>query len=56
MMHLVFCVSLLGMAWLAEYIGIVNLYLFAAALTISAIVAGLLNYRAFRDQKFIVQR
>lgn len=51
MMHLVFCVSLLGMAWLAEYIGIVNLYLFAAALTILAIVAGLLNFRAFQDQK-----
>ena len=50
MMHLVFCISLLGMAWLAEYIGIVNLYLFAAVLTILAIVAGLLNYRAFQDQ------
>ncbi|CAI6083269.1 hypothetical protein PAECIP112173_03857 [Paenibacillus sp. JJ-100] len=50
MMHLVFCVSLLGMAWLAEYIGIVNLYLFAAGLTILAIIAGLLNYRAFQDK------
>ncbi|KAA8784885.1 MFS transporter [Paenibacillus amylolyticus] len=50
MMHLVFCVSLLGMAWLAEYIGIVNLYLFAAALTILAIVAGLLNFRAFQEK------
>ncbi|WP_145336333.1 MFS transporter [Paenibacillus xylanexedens] len=51
MMHLIFCVSLLGMAWLAEYIGIVNLYLFAAALTILAIVAGLLNFRAFQEKK-----
>ncbi|MFS0872966.1 MFS transporter [Paenibacillus xylanilyticus] len=50
LMHLVFCISLLGMAWLAEYIGIVNLYLFAAGLTILAIFVGLLNYRAFRDK------
>lgn len=49
MMHFVFCISLLGMAWLAEYIGIINLYLFAAGLTILAIVAGLLHYRAFQD-------
>ncbi|MCK6076250.1 MFS transporter [Paenibacillus silvae] len=55
MMHLVFCISLLGMAWLAEYIGIVNLYLFAAALTILAIVAGLLNYRAFQEKTFLRQ-
>ncbi|WP_308723069.1 MFS transporter [Paenibacillus polysaccharolyticus] len=50
MMHLIFCISLLGMAWLAEIIGIVNLYLFAAVLTILAIVAGLLNFRAFQEQ------
>jgi len=50
LMHLVFCISLLGMAGLAEYIGIVNLYLFASGLTIVAIFVGLLNYRAFRDQ------
>ncbi|SEL69737.1 hypothetical protein [Paenibacillus sp. OK003] len=50
LMHLVFCISLLGMAGLAEYIGIVNLYLFASRLTIVAIFVGLLNYRAFRDQ------
>ncbi|WP_342552690.1 MFS transporter [Paenibacillus sp. FSL R7-0652] len=49
MMHFVFCISLLGMAWLAEYIGIINLYLFAAGLTILAIAAGLLHYRAFQD-------
>ncbi|MGG4480850.1 MFS transporter [Paenibacillus illinoisensis] len=50
LMHLVFCISLLGMAGLAEYIGIVNLYLFAAGLTILALLVGLLSYRAFRDQ------
>ncbi|MEK4076944.1 MFS transporter [Paenibacillus xylanexedens] len=50
LMHLVFCISLLGMAGLAEYIGIVNLYLFASGLTILAIVVGLLNYRAFRHK------
>lgn len=50
MMHLIFCISLLGMAWLAEIIGIVNLYLFAAVLTILAIVAGLLNFRVFQEQ------
>lgn len=50
MMHLVFCISLLGMAGLAEYIGIINLYLFAAVLTLLAIAAGLLNYRAFQDR------
>ncbi|WJH29106.1 MFS transporter [Paenibacillus sp. CC-CFT742] len=49
LMHLVFCISLLGMAGLAEYIGIVNLYLFAAGLTILALLVGLLSYRAFRD-------
>lgn len=50
LMHLVFCISLLGMAGLAEYIGIVNLYLFAAGLTILALLVGLLSHRAFRDQ------
>ncbi|CAH1201881.1 MFS transporter [Paenibacillus sp. JJ-223] len=50
LMHLVFCISLLGMAGLAEYIGIVNLYLFAAGLTMLALLVGLLSRRAFRDK------
>ncbi|GIP23117.1 MFS transporter [Paenibacillus sp. J22TS3] len=50
LLHLVFCISLLGMAGLAEYFGIVNLYLFAAGLTMLALVVGLLSLRAFRDQ------
>ncbi|MCM3784532.1 MFS transporter [Neobacillus mesonae] len=50
LLHLVFCISLLGMAGLAEYFGIVNLYLFAAGLTILALLVGLLSHRTFRDK------
>ncbi|MDQ6421992.1 MFS transporter [Paenibacillus sp. LHD-117] len=48
LLHLVFCISLLVMAWLAERFGIVNLYLSAAGLTLLAFVVGLLGLRSFR--------
>ncbi|GGA34174.1 MFS transporter [Paenibacillus physcomitrellae] len=47
LLNLVFCISLLGMAGLAEWIGIVNLYLLAAGLTLLALGVGLLGRRAF---------
>lgn len=50
LLHLVFCISLLVMAWLAEQFGIVNLYLLAAVLTSLAFCVGLLGRRAFRDE------
>lgn len=50
LMHLVFCISLLVMAGLAERFGIVNLYLLAGALTMLALLAGLLGHRTFRDK------
>lgn len=50
LLHLVFCISLLVMAWLAEQFGIVNLYLLAAVLTSLALTVGLLGRRAFRDE------
>lgn len=48
LLHLVFCISLLGMAGLAEWFGIVNLYLLAAALTIVAFIVGVLGRRSFQ--------
>lgn len=48
LLHLVFCISLLGMAGLAEWFGIVNLYLLAAVLTIVAFIVGVLGRRSFR--------
>lgn len=50
LLHLVFCISLLVMAGLAERFGIVNLYLLAAILTSLAFVVGVLGRRAFRDE------
>lgn len=50
LLHLVFCISLLLMAWLAEQLGIVNLYLLAAVLTSLAFCTGVLGRRAFRDE------
>ncbi|MEK3839136.1 MULTISPECIES: MFS transporter [unclassified Paenibacillus] len=50
LLHLVFCISLLVMAGLAERFGIVNLYLLAAVLTSLALVVGLLGRLAFRDE------
>lgn len=47
LLHLVFCISLVFMAALAEWLGIVNLYLFAAGLTIIAVFVGLIGRRAF---------
>lgn len=47
LLHLVFCISLLGMAGLAEWFGIVNLYLLAAVLTLLAFVVGVLGRRSF---------
>ena len=49
LLHLVFCISLLVMAWLAERFGIVNLYLLAAILTSLAFVVGVLGRSTFRD-------
>ncbi|ANS77342.1 MFS transporter [Paenibacillus yonginensis] len=47
LLNLVFCISLLAMAGLAEWIGIVNLYVLAAALTLLALGVGLAGRRAF---------
>ncbi|MHA7966957.1 MFS transporter [Paenibacillus sp. CAU 1782] len=49
LLHLVFCISLLVMAGLAEGIGIVNLYLLAAVLTLLALFIGLIGRKTFRD-------
>lgn len=51
LLHLVFCISLLVMAGLAERFGIVNLYLLAAGLTLLALLVGLAGYRAFHDKE-----
>ncbi|MGG1553622.1 MFS transporter [Paenibacillus ferrarius] len=48
LLHLVFCISLLVMAGIAERFGIVNLYLFASGLTLLALGVGLIGLRAFR--------
>lgn len=47
LLHLIFCISLLVMAGLAEWFGIVNLYLFAAGLTLVALLSGILGRRSF---------
>lgn len=49
LLHLVFCISLLVMAGLAETFGIVNLYLLAAILTLLALFTGLIGRKTFRD-------
>ncbi|MGG1517752.1 MFS transporter [Paenibacillus oryzisoli] len=49
LLHLVFCISLLVMAGIAERFGIVNLYLFASGLTLLALGVGLIGLRAFRS-------
>ncbi|GIO32902.1 MULTISPECIES: MFS transporter [Paenibacillus] len=49
LLNLVFCISLLVMAALAEWLGIVNLYLLAAVLTLLALGVGLIGRRAFRS-------
>jgi hypothetical protein len=49
LLHLVFCISLLVMAGLAEKFGIVNLYLLASILTLLALVTGLFGRKTFRD-------
>jgi hypothetical protein len=51
LLHLVFCISLLVMAGLAERFGIVNMYLLAAGLTLLALLVGLAGYRAFHDKE-----
>lgn len=50
LLHLVFCISLLVMAGLAEQFGIVNLYLLAAVLTSLALAVGLLGRKAFHEE------
>ncbi|QNK55995.1 MFS transporter [Paenibacillus sp. PAMC21692] len=47
LLNLFFCLSLLGMAWIAETFGIVPLFVFAACLTSVTVVIGLLNYKVF---------
>jgi len=49
LLHLVFCISLIVMAILAEWFGIVNLYLFAAGLTLLALGVGLFGRRSFHN-------
>ncbi|WP_018750393.1 MFS transporter [Paenibacillus sanguinis] len=48
LLHLVSCISLVGMAALAEWIGIVNLYLLAGGLSMVASLIGVLGRRSFR--------
>ncbi|RED33439.1 hypothetical protein C7820_4933 [Paenibacillus sp. VMFN-D1] len=50
LLNLVFCISLLVMAALAEWLGIVNLYLLAAVLTLLALGVGLIGRQAFRNE------
>lgn len=47
LLHFIFCISLLVMAWIAETFGIVNLYLFASGLTCLAALTGVLFRRTF---------
>ncbi|QSF42813.1 hypothetical protein [Paenibacillus tianjinensis] len=48
-LHLFFSISLLGMAWAAETFGIVKLYVFAACLTCSAVVVGIIYAKSLRN-------
>ncbi len=48
-LHLFFCISLLGMAWTAETFGIVKLYVFAACLTCSAVAVGIIYAKSLRN-------
>ncbi|WP_411343060.1 MFS transporter [Paenibacillus sp. WLX1005] len=48
-LNFTFCISLLGMGWVAEQFGIVNLYVLAGLLSICAFGYGLFNRRAFRQ-------
>ncbi|AET57344.1 Permease of the major facilitator superfamily protein [Paenibacillus terrae HPL-003] len=41
-----FCISLLLMGWIADHLGIVNLYLFSALLTLVAVIYGIFSRRA----------
>ncbi|MBB3130557.1 hypothetical protein FHS19_005276 [Paenibacillus rhizosphaerae] len=50
LLNLVFCISLLVMAALAEWLGIVNLYLLAAVLTLLALGVGLIGRQAFHNE------
>ncbi len=43
---LTFCISLLLMGWIADHLGIVNLYLFSAVLTLIAVIYGIFSRRA----------
>lgn len=47
LLHFIFCISLLVMAWIAETFGIVNLYLFASGLTCLAALTGVVFRRTF---------
>ncbi|MNN39968.1 hypothetical protein D3C81_1540250 [compost metagenome] len=49
LLHLFFCISLLGMAWAAETFGIVKLYVFAACLTSSALIVGMIYAKSLRN-------
>lgn len=50
LLHFIFCISLLVMAWIAETFGIVNLYLFASGLTCLAALTGLVFRRTFTSE------
>lgn len=43
---LTFCISLLLMGWIADHLGIVNLYLFSSLLTMIAVIYGIFTRRA----------
>ncbi|MNE64944.1 hypothetical protein D3C80_1603870 [compost metagenome] len=47
-LHLFFCISLLGMAWAAETFGIVRLYVFAACLTCFAVAVGIVYAKSLQ--------
>jgi MFS family permease len=50
LLHFIFCISLLVMAWIAETFGIVNLYLFASGLTCLAALTGVLFRKTFNPR------
>lgn len=52
LLNTVFGISLLVMSGVAEWLGIVNMYLFAAGITVIAMCMGILNRGAFREDSW----
>lgn len=55
LLNTVFGISLLAMSGIAEWLGIVNMYLFAAGITLLAICTGIVNRSSFRKEVHIVE-